>query len=188
MPDREIALFGGSFNPPHLGHLFVITQVLATEPVDELWLLPTHTHAFGKDLAPFPLRLAMCRAVCELFGEKVRASSVEGDLARQGRENRTVDTLGYLAEAHPDRRFALVLGTDLLAEVDGWKDPDRIRELARFIVVNRAGFEGAGTGPVIPDVSSTWIRSELAKGGPVDGWVPRVVLDLVREKGLYRPA
>ena len=185
MPGREIALFGGSFNPPHLGHLFVITQVLATEAVDEVWLVPTHTHAFGKDLAPFPLRLAMCRAAAELFGDRVRACSVEGDLARKGRENRTVDTLEHLASAHPDDRFALVIGTDLLAEVDRWKRPERLRELARFIVVNRAGFERAGAGPVVPDVSSTWIRSELARGGDVSRFVPRAALEIVEREGLY---
>lgn len=182
---REVALFGGSFNPVHLGHLFVVAEVLATEPVDELWLVPTHTHAFGKTLVPFPVRLAMCRAVSEIFDARLRACSVEGDLARQGRENRTVDTLEHLAEAHPDTRFAIVVGTDLLDEIDTWKRPDRIRELARIVVVNRAGFERPEHGPVLPDVSSTWIRAQLAAGEPVDRWVPRQVLEIVRNEKLY---
>jgi nicotinate-nucleotide adenylyltransferase len=183
---REVALFGGSFNPPHMGHVYVIAHVLATEGVDELWLVPTHTHAFGKALAPFPTRLGMCRMVAELFTDRVRASSVEGDLARKGKENRTVDTLAHLAEAYPSHRFSLVIGSDLLAEIEKWKEADRIREMARLIVIHRAGHPVPDAGPPIPDVSSTWIRERLARRESVKGWVPSAVAEACESGGWYR--
>jgi hypothetical protein len=67
---RSVALLGGSFNPPHVGHLLLAQYVLATAPVDELWLLPTFRHAFGKDLAPYDDRLAMCELVAAELGPR----------------------------------------------------------------------------------------------------------------------
>lgn len=183
---REIALFGGSFNPAHQGHVFVVAQVLAVEAVDEVWLVPTHTHAFGKDLAPFDDRLAMCEAIAALFGDRVRVSEVEATLAAEGRPNWTVETLAHLTAEHPDDRFALVIGTDLLDQIDRWREPERLRSLARLVVVNRAGRSRPQYGPTIPDVSSTWIRDQIRRGAPVDGWVPRRVADLIEARGLYR--
>lgn len=58
---RTIAIYGGSFDPPHVGHLLVATHVLATQPVDELWFVPTHTHMLGKQLTEFTHRLAMTK-------------------------------------------------------------------------------------------------------------------------------
>ena len=63
----EVALFGGSFNPPHMGHVWATASVLASEAVDHLLLVPTHTHAFGKPLAPFAARVAMCQSVAKLM-------------------------------------------------------------------------------------------------------------------------
>ena len=183
----EVALFGGSFNPPHMGHVFGVASVLAGEPVDHLLLVPTHTHAFGKPLAPFAARVAMCQSVADLFDERVRVSSIEGDLARRGRENRTVDTLEALLEANPGIHLALVIGSDLLPELDSWKAIDRIRSLARFIVLPREGYPG-GRGPAIPDVSSTWIRERLAAGLSVEGFLPRAVEELCRAEGWYSKA
>ncbi|RMG19598.1 MAG: nicotinate-nicotinamide nucleotide adenylyltransferase [Deltaproteobacteria bacterium] len=180
----EVALFGGSFNPPHIGHVWAAASVLAVESVDHLLFVPTHTHAFGKPLAPFAARVAMCRAVAELFDERVRVSTIEGDLARKGQENRTVDTLRALSHAYPQARFALVVGSDLLAELDDWKEIDTVRAMARFIVLPREGFPG-GKGPPIPNVSSTWIRAQLARGASVEGFVPRAVEALCRAEGWY---
>lgn len=182
---RQVALFGGSFDPAHLGHVLVVARVLATEDVDEVWLVPTHTHAFGKPLTEFAVRVEMAEAIAGLFDERVQVSRVEGEIARDG-ENRTVDTLEHLAAAHPDTRFALVIGTDVLAELDQWYEPERVRELARLIVVNRMGYEREGYGPALPEVSSTWIRERLRAGGSVEGWVSREVLAICERERLYR--
>lgn len=184
--NREIALFGGAFNPPHVGHVYVASHVLATEDVDELWLVPTFAHAFGKSLAPFEARMNMCREVASLFGERVRATAVERELAEAGRPSFTIDTLDHLLANHPESDFALVIGSDNLSSLDRWKDAERLRSLARLIVINRSGHPLEGTGPAIPDVSSTWIRERLRLGRSVRGWVPMRVAEECEQGGWYR--
>ena len=93
-------------------------------------------------------------------------------------------TLEYLVERHPGRRFALLVGADILVETQRWYRWDRVTELARVVVVGRGGYPGGGE-PPLPAVSSTVIRERLARGEPVDGLLPRRVLEHVRARGLY---
>ena len=106
---REIALFGGSFDPPHVGHLLAAAYVLATEPVDELWLVPVLQHPFAKPLvASYEHRVALCeRLAAELPRSRVSRAEQESG------QTRTVDLLEWLQRKHPGVRWALVLGTDL---------------------------------------------------------------------------
>jgi len=180
---RETAVLGGSFNPPHVAHVMAAYWVLATQGVSEVWLLPSYVHPFGKALAPFEDRVRMC----ELAAAPVRGLHVcaaEAELAGDPLVGRTVRTLEHLVAKHPDRRFALVVGADILRETDKWYRFDRVRELARIVVVGRAGHEGPS--PALPAISSTLIRERLARGEDVAPLVPRRVLDYVRERGLYR--
>jgi nicotinate-nucleotide adenylyltransferase len=180
----EIALFGGSFDPPHVGHVLAASYVFATEPVDELWFVPVFGHPLGKKLsASFELRAALCeKAVADLPRAKV--SRVEAELAGEGR---TVDLLEHLHRQHPQHRWALVLGSDLAAERPQWKRFDRIEELARIIPLQRAGFpSGSGAGAVLPEISSTEVRALLASGGDASRLVPRAVLQAIRQAGAYR--
>jgi nicotinate-nucleotide adenylyltransferase len=178
---EEIALYGGSFDPPHVGHLLASAYVLATEPVEELWLVPVFTHPFQKPLvAPFEHRVALCEAMASLV-RGVRVSRAEQELGGGGR---TVDLLEHLRSRHPDKRFAIVVGSDLDRERLTWKRWDRIQELARVIRVARGDSE---TGePGMPLVSSTEVRALLKSGGDASRFVPRTVLDAIRAAGTYR--
>ena len=185
-PGREIALFGGSFDPPHAGHLLAAAYVLSTEPVDELWFCPVLEHPFGKKpAAPFELRVELCqRALDDLGLARARVSRVEQEV---GGEGRTVDLLEHLHRLRPQDRFALVLGTDLVAERPQWKRFDRIQELARIISVQRGGFPVPGeSGVVLPEISSTLVRARLRDGGDLSRLVPRKVLEAIRSAGAYR--
>ena len=176
----EIALFGGSFDPPHIGHLLAAAYVLATEPVDELWLLPVHEHPLGKRPAgSFEHRVRLCElAVRDLA--RVRVSRLEGELKGEGR---TVDLLEHLHRERPHDSFALVLGTDLVAERPQWKRFDRIAELSRIVTLDRSGFS---QGSLLPEASSTQVRALLASGAPeVARLVPRAVLAAIRAAGTY---
>jgi nicotinate-nucleotide adenylyltransferase len=179
----EIALFGGSFDPPHVGHLLAATYVLATEPVGELWLVPVNQHPFGKKLAaPFEHRAELCEAMIAGAGlGRARVCRVEAEM---GGEVRTVDLLEHLKASHPEHSFALVVGSDLAAERASWKRFDRVAELARIVELRRGGFEG-GTGAVLPEVSSTEVRALLASGKDASRLVPREVLRRIRGAGSY---
>src|SRR5512142_54447 len=181
---RQVALLGGSFNPPHVAHLMVAQWVLVTQPVDQVWLLPSFVHPFGKELAPFPDRVRMCElAVRWLRGAFVCAA--EAELQGDPLVGKTARTLEHLAAKHPDHRFSLVVGADVLPDTGKWYRWDRVRELAGLIVVGREGYAPVAGSPSFPAISSSAIRDRIARGGDVAGLVPRRVLEHVRARGLY---
>ena len=182
----EIALFGGSFDPPHVGHLLAAQYVLATEPVGELWLVPVFRHPLGKEArAPFEHRAELCERMAALLGPRARVSRIEAE--RPGLE-RTVDLLEHLHAARPRDRFALVLGSDLAAERAQWKRFERIAELARIIELSRGGFSAPAerSEVVFPEVSSSHVRALLASGGDATRLVPLAVLEAIASAGSYR--
>jgi nicotinate-nucleotide adenylyltransferase len=184
---RRVAIYGGSFNPPHVAHQLVALYVLETAGVDELWIVPAFNHALGKPLAPFAERLAMCERAAAALGPRVRVSDVEREL---GGQSRTLHMLKRLRERHAAHEFSLVIGADLVDEVPTWLGGDELRRTVPFIVVGRGSRH---VGPdedrvAMPELSSTTVRQRLAAGQPVEGLVPRSVLDYIYERGLYRPA
>jgi nicotinate-nucleotide adenylyltransferase len=180
----RLALIGGSFNPPHVGHLLAATYVRATQPVDEVWLLPAFHHPFGKEMVAFEHRLRMCEAVSGDAGGWLRASGVEREV---GKEGWTVDTLEHLRRTRPADELTWVIGSDILPDLPRWKRFDRIQELARVLVLYRAGHPAPeAVGPPLAEVSSTQIRRMLEAGEDPGTLVPRAVLAYARSHGLYR--
>jgi nicotinate-nucleotide adenylyltransferase len=180
---ETIALFGGSFNPPHIAHAMVGLAVLETQPVDRILVVPTYDHAFDKELAPFDDRLAMCRLAMATFGDRVEVSAVERDL---GGESRTWRTLERLRADRPGASWRLVIGSDILAQTHQWQRWDEVAAIAPPIVFARAGHENGATGIVMPDLSSTDVRARLAAGVPAVPLVSRAVMDYIAGRGLYR--
>jgi nicotinate-nucleotide adenylyltransferase len=189
----RVAVFGGSFNPPHIGHVLACALIRAVEEVDRVLVVPTFLHPFAKPLAPFEDRATMCElAMAWMPG--VDVSRVEEELGGQSRTLRTLETL---ARAHPDWQLRLIIGADILAEAPRWFGFDTITKLAPPIVLGRAGFDGPaggaesiaqGAGPaLLPAVSSTQVRAAIARGawGEIEKLVPRAVLAHVRHRGLY---
>lgn len=181
----RVALFGGSFNPPHVGHQLLALYVLETEPVDELWLVPCWKHSFDKALAPFEHRLRMCERAAAALGPRARVSDVEARLG--GEKSRTLLTVKALQAAHPATEFSLVIGADLQAEMDVWYGAEELKRTVPIIVVGRGGFPGL-EGVAMPAVSSSEIRARLQRGESVQGLVPRSVLDYLGQHRLYADA
>jgi nicotinate-nucleotide adenylyltransferase len=180
----RVALFGGSFNPPHVAHQLAALYVLETAAVDALWFVPAFEHAFGKPLVAFDDRLAMCQLAAAALGPRVQVSDVERTL---GGRSLTLRTVRRLIELHPEHAFSLVIGSDLQADVSTWYGAEELVRTIPFIVVGRAGAAPAENAAVaMPDVSSSAVRAALAAGKPVDGLVPRAVLDYIVRKGLYK--
>lgn len=195
----RIALFGGSFNPPHVAHALVAHYVLATQPVDEIWIIPVYAHAFGKELAPYEDRVAMCKlAVAELNpGRRVIVSRAEEELAKKPgfTVSRTLDLVTHL-EA-PGRQFRLVIGADILGETHKWYRWNEVVAKAPPIAIGRSGAAAPPgttvTGVTMPEISATQIRDLIAKGTPIDdpglaALLPREVLRYIASHGLYHPA
>ena len=179
----RVAVFGGSFNPPHVSHVLACALVLSVEDVDHLLVVPAYRHPFAKALAPFEDRATMCELAMAWI-PRVEVSRVEEEL---GGESRTLRTLESLSRAQPDWRLRLVIGADILTEAPRWFGFDVIEKLAPPIVLGRAGFTGSGAAALLPEVSSTQVRAAIARGAwdEVEKLVPREVLAYARARGLY---
>ncbi len=185
------AIFGGSFNPPHVGHQLVCTYVLATArpAIDVIWMVPTFHHPFGKVLASYDDRVAMCERAAAIFGGRVEVSRIEEEL---GGESYTLQTVKALHVRHPGDQVAVIIGADLLAEREQWHGWPELRTLTEFIVVGRSGSapDHSGAAPVpeleLPSVSSTDVRQRLGQHRSVDGLVPNNVAEYISGHGLYR--
>jgi nicotinate-nucleotide adenylyltransferase len=180
----DVAIFGGSFNPPHVAHQLACAFVLATSRCDQVWMLPTFKHPFDKQLAPFEDRVTMCERAAQVFGGKVHVSRLEEEL---GGESFTLRTVKELQTRFARDRFRLVIGADLVAERERWHGWTELKERIEFIVVGRSGESrvAEAVGIEMPRVSSTEVRERLARGASVDGLVDANVLDYIHEKGLY---
>jgi len=183
--EERVAVFGGSFNPPHVGHVLASVYVLSTAPVDHLVVVPVHLHPFAKDLAPYEDRFEMC---LRAFGwiPHVTVSRIERDL---GGDSFTLRTLQQLAAAHPRWRMRLVMGTDVVGEVEKWHRFEDVKSLAPPLVIPRSRAGEVLQEAALPDVSSTRVRTLLATGAheEVAAMVPSRVLAYVVERGLYGP-
>ena len=181
----RVALFGGSFNPPHVAHQMVALYVLETEAVDQLWLVPTFKHPFHKTLAPFENRLRMCELAAKGLGRRARVSEIERVV---GGPSRTLSTVRRLRTLHPDHTFSVVIGSDLVAELPHWYGFAKLQQLVSFIVIGRRAAAGAAAHSAVtmPEVSSTEVRALLRAGKSAEGLVPGTVLDYIYRHGLYR--
>lgn len=180
---RTVAVYGGSFDPPHVVHTLVASFVLSSYPVDELIVVPTGQHPFAKDLASHDDRVQMCMLAMRHL-DAVEVSSIEAELPVP---SLTLRTLEALQARLPDAALRFVLGSDLLPETPKWHAFDRICELAPPIVVGRAGYPSEqAIGPLLPELSSTQVRALLRGGRGADGYVDREVARYIARRGLYR--
>jgi len=180
---QVIAVYGGSFDPPHLAHTLVAAYVLAAHAVDLLLVVPTAEHPFDKRLAPFEHRMRMCElAMRDLH--RVEVSPVEEALQRP---SLTLRTLEHLQHHYPDAQLRLVIGSDLLPELAAWHRVERVQELAPLLVVPRAGYSAAAHDlPALPAISSTEIRSRLRTGDSTTGLLSPIVAQYAQAHALYR--
>ena len=187
---ETLAVFGGSFNPPHVAHTMVCLWVLETQAVDRVAVVPCFRHPFDKALAPFADRLEMCARAMAPLGGRAFVDDIEEEIdPGDGTPSLTLNTLEALARRHPDARLRLVIGADILPERDKWWRWPDIEALAPPVVVGRAGYPAPpdwGPLPLMPEVSSTEIRARLGRGEDTVGLLSRAVAAYVEEKRLYR--
>ncbi len=188
----RIGVFGGTFDPPHLGHLVVAADVFEALRLDRLLLVPSAQHPFkGSSVRATPeLRVEMIRAAVE--GDP-RFEVDEVELHREG-PSYTVDTLRALRERYPDAELFFLIGADNLRELPAWREPEEVVRLATLVVMSRGG-EHAGSGAPYPaaavnvtrvDISATEIRRRAGSGRSIRYLVPEAVREIVARELLYR--
>lgn len=191
---ERIGILGGTFDPPHVGHIVAAVGVRHVLSLHRVLVVPANI-AWQKrgvrEVTPIGDRLAMTRAAFAGL-EGIEVSTLELD---RGGDSYTVDTLVELQVAGPDDEHWLIVGSDVAQHLDTWHRPDAVRSLSRLVIYERSGSVGqrppAGWPfelvdlPLI-DVSSTDIRDRVRRGEPIDGLVPPAVADIVHSRSLYR--
>lgn len=175
----KIALFGGSFNPPHNSHVRAIKKLAALKEFGEVWVLPSAQHPFNKELAPFKARVQMLR-LCLRNIRKVKIVRIENELPKP---NKTIDTIYALKKEFPTYEFSLIIGSDLLEEIRSWKDYKKIESEVEIIVIPRKGIKHKEC-PYrllnfdLPEISSSDIRKATRKN---THHISQSIKDLVRK-------
>jgi nicotinate-nucleotide adenylyltransferase len=179
---ERVAVYGGSFDPPHIAHALVAAYVLSAHPVDRVLVVPTAQHPFSKNLASFEDRLEMCR-IAMRHVPRVEVSAIESEL---NGPSLTLHTLQELKRRMPHAALRFVLGSDLVTETPKWHAFDEIEKLAPPIVVNRMGHPCPEEGLAMPAISSSEIQKLLRTGGSTQGLLDADVARYVQERGLYK--
>lgn len=195
----KIGIFGGTFNPPHLGHISMARTALHELPLERLFVVPTAVppHKQMTDAVDGELRLEMARIA---FGTLPRCEVSDVELRRRGKSY-TVDTLRHFAAVFPQGELCFLLGGDMLRTMEQWREFEEILRLATLVAFRRETDErleqAAGhltrrygahirlvEAPVI-EVSSTQLREKIRNGERPTEFVPQGVLDFVIQNNLY---
>jgi nicotinate-nucleotide adenylyltransferase len=195
---HRLGFFGGTFDPPHVGHVQVATDVADALRLDRLLWMPAGVppHKEHSLVSSADVRLEMTCAAADVDSRFV-ASDLE---VRRDGPSFTVDTLRSLAADHREARLFLVLGADQVRTFETlWKSPTEILRLATLAIMDRDGEDARTVAPLLPgmersihvpvtrvDVSSTRIRALVARGSDISGLVPAAVAGIIRREGLYR--
>ena len=198
----RIALFGGTFDPPHRGHLAIASAAADAFHLDSVLFAPTGRQPLKPDgsSAPYADRLAMTTLACS-EDRRFELSTIDAPRA-DGLPNYTVDTLAELQRSMPDAELFNLVGADSFLDLPRWREPARLLELAEWIVVSRPGFSlddlaSLYLNPqqqsrvhllqtVHEDVSATGLRERLHRGDPCADLLPPAIAAYIRAHSLYR--
>jgi len=181
----RIGLFGGSFDPPHICHTLLCFYALEMTGIERILWVPCAEHPFGKAVAPFEHRLAMSQLAASALGPRVEVSDMEAHLEKPSYTVRTVEAL---RREMPDATIAILVGSDIVAELDKWNRIEDLRRMAEFVVIPRGECStgGDGTEFVLPPLSSRAIRQALREGRSVERLIAPKVREYIERHGLYR--
>jgi nicotinate-nucleotide adenylyltransferase len=196
----DIGILGGTFNPPHMGHVVMAQEALDQLDLDRVVFMPVAVppHKEARDDPGAAARLELCRlAVAD--DDRFEVSTLE---IERGGASFTVDTLKELHDVEPEHDLTFIVGGDMAQSLPAWREPEAILRLARLAVAER---EGVGREDIarrleplhrgdrvvffdMPriDVSSSSIRRRVADGRPIRYLVPDAVAAAIAEQGLYR--
>jgi len=184
----KIGIFGGVFNPPHLGHLMIARQVLDFTDIDEVWFLPNYgQHPPKPHVASVIHRLAMTKF---LKATGTRVSTIEIDRKLDG------NTINLLPHLPPKHTYTFIMGSDWLLGFTVWGNWELLLKKIPFLVFPRCGYANAPLYPnmtlldaptiMTTNISSTKIRERVRKGLPIDAFVPSAIALYIKKHGLYK--
>ena len=186
----RLGILGGTFDPPHAGHLLAASDAFEALALDRLLFIPAASHPFkGESVGATPSQRLEMLAL--LIADDARFGIDAIEIERPGLSY-TVDTLTDLARRYTDAKRYFLIGEDLVDQLPTWRSPERIAQLAEIIVLSRANGPDTTMGSWRRlttrriDVSSTEIRARARAGLSLHGFVPDAVAAYIRDAGLYR--
>ncbi len=192
----RIGLFGGTFDPPHVGHVAVATDVADALGLERVLWIPAGEppHKPARSVSDAHVRLAMARGAAE-GDPRFEVDALELDRAGP---SYTVDTVRALRSTLPDAELFLILGVDEFKVFDRWRQPERIVEQVRLAVMDREGESAAASASALRgveetlfvavrrvDLSSTEVRTRVREGGDIRRMVPDAVRTIIERERLY---
>lgn len=189
---HRLGILGGTFDPPHTGHLLLALDALDQFRLDRLLLIPAARQPLkvGQEMTAPEHRRAMVRFL-EVADPRI---AVDGREVERGGLSFAVDTVRALRGEHPDAELFLLMGEDTAATLPQWREPEELAELVHVVVVGRgtdarplpAGFRGDRMATRRVDISATEIRARVRDGRSIRGFVPDAVADYIATHSLYR--
>ncbi|MCM1050502.1 MAG: nicotinate (nicotinamide) nucleotide adenylyltransferase [Paenibacillus sp.] len=188
----KIGVFGGSFNPVHIGHVMLASYLKQFEGFDEVWLMLSPLNplkANTTDLIPDVTRLKMLDIALK-DAEGIQVSDIELSMPRP---SYTINTLRYLAKRYPRHSFKLIIGADNWKIFTQWKDSEAIINDFGVVVYPRPGYQ-LGTiyddnvevvNAPMADISSSFIRKAIARGKDMRYFLPQGVYEYIKTNNLY---
>lgn len=188
-PKRRVGILGGTFNPPHIGHLVIADQVCHQLGLEKIYFMPSANppHQDEKKAIDAAHRLRMV----ELATEDNDYFNVEKAEIERGGKSYTYDTIVKLKEENPDTEYYFIIGGDMVEYLPKWYKIDELAQLVEFVGVNRPGYPVFSPYPIIwvdvpsMDISSTLLRKNLKLNCPVNYLIPEKTLKYIRQEGLY---
>jgi nicotinate-nucleotide adenylyltransferase len=191
----RIGVFGGTFDPPHVGHLLMAADARDALQLDRLIFVPTGTQPFKVDTPPVASAQDRLEMVRLAVADDANYVVDDTEIHRKGLSF-TVDTLEQLSERNKGAQLFLLLGEDALTGFEKWRNPARIRELATLAAMRRVDASGSRVEATEPgvltvstrriDVSATEIRERRRARKSIKGFVPESVERFIDARGLYR--
>ena len=192
----HIAIYGGSFNPPHVGHQAACLWLLSALNAKRVLVAPTFRHFYGKDLADFNHRVEMCKIMVRPLYNRVTdrvsavVSNIEKDLPLP---NTTLNLVKGLKIVYGDNaKLAVVIGSDLVPDLHKWDGWAEVAAMTKIVAVGRAGFKDTETPlniyqyPVkLIEISSSEIRKKITNKEPITGLVSHDVEKYIYENNIY---
>ena len=186
----RIGVLGGSYNPPHIGHLLIASDAFEALSLDRLLIVPAHLNPLKGFDSSSPSASQRLEMVQLAFGNDPRFEVTSMEIDRGGLSY-TVETLETLSAKTPGAELILLLGMDSFKSFGQWKHPERIRELAQLAVITRGDSSVSMPEDVTPvttrriDVSSSEIRARIAAGRSIKGFVSESVESFIAAAKLY---
>lgn len=185
---KKIGILGGTFDPPHIGHLIIANEVREYMELDEIRFMPNNVPPHKTKTSTTNRERFDMLTLAIGTNPYLNIDTIEWE--RTG-PSYTIDTIKLMKEREGDSEIYFIIGADMIEYLPKWKDIDELSQLVRFIGVRRPGYSTETSYPVklvdIPEiaVSSSWIRSKISKGKTINYLVPEAVKLYIEENRLY---